>query len=282
MGSLRAFAVVLTLVPALASAQPQPSAKDKQQASDLVKKAIAKSQAGDHQAAANLYDDAYKIIPNPLLLSNMGSEYQQMEKKVEALKYFCKYLEADPNGQNATYATAQARTLYIELGGVSTVQDGELCKPIVKPHAEPPPPPPTPTQPEVKPEPTPPVAGPVDHGPKSKSSPLRLAGVAVSVIGAGAFGAGIYFGLQAKKISDDITNHDPSQPWPADIKDQEAKGKSDETKQIGLMIGGGVAIAAGVAMIVLGAPKEEHETGVSYVTPVATPDSVGFAAAGRF
>lgn len=281
MGSIRAFAVVLTLVPAVASAQPQPTAKEKQQASDLVKKAIAKSQAGDHEAAVELYLDAYKIIPNALLLSNVGSEFQQMEKKVEALKYFCQYLHEDPTGQNSTYATAQARTLYIEIGGVSTVQDGELCKPIVKPHAEPPPPPP-PQQPEVKPEPAPPVAGPVDHGPTTKSSPLRLAGVAVTVVGAGVFGAGIYYGLQAKKISDDITNHNPADPWPADIKAQEAEGKSDETKQIGLMIGGGVAIAAGVAMVILGAPHKEHEAGVSYVTPVATPDSLGFAAAGRF
>src|SRR5262245_53881135 len=105
MGSTRALALALLFVPAIAAAQ-QPTAQQKQQASELVKKAISKSQAGDHDSAVELYLQAYTIIPQPLLLSNIGSEYQQMQKPVEALKYFCKYLEADgPQGQNAGYAT---------------------------------------------------------------------------------------------------------------------------------------------------------------------------------
>src|SRR5690606_31051041 len=80
LGRLRTIAVVVLLAPSLAIAQP--SAKDKQEASDLVKRAIAKSQSGDHETAVQLYLDAYKIIPQPLLLSNIGSEYQQMNKKV--------------------------------------------------------------------------------------------------------------------------------------------------------------------------------------------------------
>ncbi len=273
MGSLRWIALVVVLAPTLAAAQP--SGKDRQQASDLVKKAIAKSQAGEHDIAVQLYLDAYKIIPQPLLLSNVGSEYQQMEKPVEALKYFCKYIEADPTGNNVGYAVAQARTLYIELGGQPSADDAELCKPIVKPEPvnEPAPPPVTP--PEAMPAPTP------AHGSSSHTSPLRYAGVAVAIVGAGAFGVGTYYGLQAKKISDEITNHKPSDPWPANIKNREAEGKSDEKKQIGFMIGGGVALAAGVTMFFLGAPKTTTEASIS-VAPIATADTLGFAAAGRF
>jgi tetratricopeptide (TPR) repeat protein len=275
MGSLRSLAfVVVVLAPALAAAQP--SAKDKQQASDLVKKAIAKSQAGEHEVAAQLYLDAYKIIPQPLLLSNIGSEYQQMDKPVEALSYFCKYIAADPTGANVSYALAQARTLYVDLGGEASVEDSALCKPIVKPEPvnEPPPPPPV-TQPEPQPQPE-----QVD-APTSSSSPLRYVGIGVAIVGAGAFGLGTYYGLEAKKISDEITNHKVSDPWPANIKDREAEGKSDEKKQIGFMIGGGVAIAAGVTMVILGGSKSEGETRIS-VAPIATSDTLGFAAAGHF
>src|SRR5690606_15493055 len=134
MGSLRTIALVAMLAPGLALAQ---SNKDREKASELVKKAIAKSQSGDHATAVELYLEAYRIIPQPLLLSNIGSEYQQLNKPVEALKYFCKYIEADPTGDNISYATAQARTLYIELGGTPTVADQDLCKPIVKPAPEP-------------------------------------------------------------------------------------------------------------------------------------------------
>lgn len=274
MGSLRSLAFVVVLAPALALAQP--SAKDKQQASELVKKAIAKSQAGEHEVAAQLYLDAYKIIPQPLLLSNIGSEYQQMDKPVEALSYFCKYIEADPTGANVSYALAQARTLYVDLGGEASVEDSALCKPIVKPEPvnEPPAPPPV-TQPEPQPEPR------QTDKPASTSSPLRYVGIGVAIVGAGAFGLGTYYGLEAKKISDEITNHKVSDPWPANIKDREAEGKSDEKKQIGFMIGGGVAIAAGVTMFILGGSKSEDETRIS-VAPIATSDTLGFAAAGRF
>jgi hypothetical protein len=273
MGSLRAVALVIALTPAVAVAQ---SAKDKQQASDLVKKAIAKSQAGDHETAVELYLEAYRIIPQPLLLSNIGSEYQQMDRPVEALKYFCKYIEADPTGNNMIYAVAQARTLYIELGGVPSVEEADLCKPIPRPAADPAPPPSTPvvTAPSAE-------RARVDEGPASKTPVLRYVGIGVAVAGAAAFGGGVYFGLEAKKISDEITNHDTNEPWPANIKEREAEGKSAEKKQIGLMIGGGVALAAGLTMAIIGGSKTESATSVS-ITPVATPDTLGFAAAGRF
>jgi tetratricopeptide (TPR) repeat protein len=285
MGNLRALALALILVPSVAAAQ---SAKDKQRASDKVKQAIAKSQAGDHEAAVELYLEAYKIIPQPLLLSNIGSEYQQMKKPVEALSYFCKYIDADPTGNNISYATAQAKTLYIELGGVDDVDDDDVCKPIVKKKKAPD------RQPDVGGNTngnndnrvdgrTPPPPGQVDAKPASPSSPVRWVGVGLGVVGAGVFGLGTYYGLQAKKISDDITNHDPSQPWPANINQLEADGAAYEKKQIYFMIGGGAALATGIVLYFVGGPKASSEsaTGVSF-TPVATPDTLGFAASGRF
>jgi hypothetical protein len=190
MGNSRVLVVALLLaaLPAVAFAQ---SAKDKQKAGEKVKQAIAKSQAGDHDAAIELYLDAYKIIPQPLLLSNIGSEYQASDKPVEALSYFCKYLDADPQGNNAGYATAQAKVLYIKLGGIDTVADDDVCKPIVK-------------QPVVEDKPViekPVVEGPksVDNGPEQpKASPLRWVGVGVAVFGAGVFGVGVFYGLKAK------------------------------------------------------------------------------------
>lgn len=283
MGSLRAIGLALVLAPALAAAQPQPTPAAKQAASERVKKAIAKSQAGEHETAIDLYLEAYAIIPQPLLLSNVGSEYQQLKKPVEALKYFCRYLEADPTGANVTYAASQARVLYVELGGVPTVPYEDVCKPIVKapPPADPPRPKP---QPASMPEPTPdpaPQAGPVDSGPTTSTPAIRYVGIGVAIVGAAAFGAGTYYGLEARKISDEITNHDVNDPWPGDIKEREAEGKSAEKKQIGLMIGGGVALAAGIVMFIVGAPNATNETTVSFA-PIATPDTLGFAASGRF
>ena len=276
MGNPRVLVVALMLavLPAVASAQ---SAKDKQKAGEKVKQAIAKSQAGEHEAAIELYLEAYKIIPQPLLLSNVGSEYQASDKPVEALSYFCRYLDAEPQGSNAGYANAQAKVLYINLGGVDTVQDADVCKPIVKkPVVE--------DKPivEVKPPVVEPTPGPSPEQPKA--SPLRWVGVGVAVLGAGVFGLGVFYGLKAKKISDDITNHPMEDPWARDIAQQEADGASYEKKQIYFMIGGGVALAAGVTLFFLNGPKARAEATDKTVrfSPVASPDSFGFAAAGRF
>ncbi|HTL32828.1 MAG TPA: hypothetical protein VL326_06880 [Kofleriaceae bacterium] len=273
--------LALLLVPTLALAQ---SAKDKQKAGELVKQAIAKSQAGDHQAAVDLYQEAYKLIPQPLLLSNIGSEYQQMDhKEVESLGWFCKYLASEgPQGQNSAYVTAQAKLLYIRLGGVTDVKDEDVCKPIVKPA------PVTPvdtgnTNTNTTPtEPVGPAPGPVDNGPKTKTPPMRYVGMGLAVVGAGMFGFGVYEGLQAKSISDEITNHPMGDPWDSNIKDREAEGESAEKKQIIFMAAGGVALVAGVAMVFVFKPKTESAEQHVMVTPVVNGDTLGFAAAGRF
>ena len=274
---MRRLALALMVLPGLALADPTP--REQQKARELVKQAIAKSQAGDHQAAVELYDEAYKIIPQPLLLSNIGSEYQQMDKDVEALGFFCKYLAADPNGTNAGYATAQAKTLYIKLGGVDDVKDEDVCKPIVKPTPiiEDKPDPQTPIV-TTTPEPTPVVVPPTAEG--TKTRPLRYVGAGVAVVGAGMFGFGVYQGMQAKSISDEITNHPMNEPWRSDIKAREQEGADAEKKQIIFMAAGGAALTVGAVMFFVFAPKSTSEHVA--VTPTATGDSVGFAAFGRF
>jgi hypothetical protein len=80
-GARRAAAVVVAAVvaavlgaagPALADGKP-PSERDRQAASELVKKAIARSQAGD-TAAIKVYLRR-TLVPNSLLLSNIGAEF---------------------------------------------------------------------------------------------------------------------------------------------------------------------------------------------------------------
>jgi tetratricopeptide (TPR) repeat protein len=116
----RTIAVLLAttlLAPAArAVADGRPTERERQLASDLVKKAIARSSAGDHAGAIDLYNKAYTLVPNSLLLSNIGAEFQQDGMYREALDYFCKYLQEDPSGTNAPYAKAQAKLLQRQLG----------------------------------------------------------------------------------------------------------------------------------------------------------------------
>jgi tetratricopeptide (TPR) repeat protein len=98
-----------------ALAQPA-SPKNQKAASELVKRAIAKGEAGDHNAAIKLYNEAYDLAPNSLLLSNIGAQYQELGEWEDALNYFCQYLKEDPGGVNAAFARSQAKIVQRQLG----------------------------------------------------------------------------------------------------------------------------------------------------------------------
>lgn len=280
LGTSRVVACVLAsaLIAGPAFAQhgpaPAPSDKDKQRAGDLVKQAITKSQAGDHEAAVKLYLDAYAIVPLAVLLSNVGSEYQQASKPVESLRYFCMYLKEEPTGSNATYATAQAKVLQIQLGN-RVDDDKKVCEPIA-----PPPPVETVTDPHVG-EIGPgvvahPAAGAGDPGKGWKTTGLVTAGV--GVVG---LGLGVVFGIKAKTISDDISNQKQTEMWRKDIKDYEARGQRDENYQVaGLIVGGALVVAGGV-IYWHGRSKTSSAERV-VITPTVSPTTAGLAVGGAF
>jgi tetratricopeptide (TPR) repeat protein len=264
-----ALASLLVATPVMAQPRPSPNRPPQDIASDLVKQAITKSQAGDHLGAIDLYLNAYSLLPQHLLLSNVGAEYQQAGKPIEALKYFCMYLEKDPTGTNATYALSKAKALQIELGN-KNVDDKTACKPVS-------------TKPTPPPEEDPPVdvtevsgtkepIGPKDGGEKSGGggSGFKYTGVGAIVIGLAGVGAGLYFGRKAQEKSDLISNHSSSDPWPDDIRQIEADGQRYEDRQIQLTIAGSaLAIAGGVL-------KSGSAERVS-IRPTATPNSFGLA-----
>ncbi|HWO25757.1 MAG TPA: tetratricopeptide repeat protein [Kofleriaceae bacterium] len=278
-----ALASMLAAAPALA--QPKSSNRPPQDvANDLVKQAITKSQAGDHLAAIDLYLSAYTLIPQHTLLSNVGNEYQQAGKPVEALKYFCMYLEKDPTGTNATYATSKAKALQIELGN-KDVDDKDVCKPPRKTSKEPKGP--DGTQPDgeitgTKDLDKPPPSDKPKQG--SAGGGYKLAGIAVGVVGLVGVGMGTYYGIKARDRSDYLTSYDTTMPWPDNIRDIQAEGQRYENYQLGLTIGGGVLTAAGVALFIIGATKgpaaeaeKPESTEKLSIRPTATRDGIGVA-----
>jgi tetratricopeptide (TPR) repeat protein len=272
-GGSRRTAVVLASVLLASPALAEPkgaSEKDKQLASELVKKAIARSQAGDHSAAIDIYLQAYTIVPNSILLSNIGAEYQQSGKQQEALRYFCMYLDKDPTGTNAPYATLQAKALQRLLG--KHVDDDDVCagvkpRPIRRP--DPPPPPPPPPK-------DPPIDEP--HG----DTTLKYVGVASVIAGIGAFGFSAYAGLKGKSISDEINSHPKDQPWPDNIKALQKSGESYNTQAIASVIVGGLLVATGAILFVVSRPSASSEPSHDKSIIGVTPTTTGLAVFGTF
>jgi tetratricopeptide (TPR) repeat protein len=239
----------------------QPSEKDQQVAGELVKKAIARSQAGDHSAAIDIYLQAYTIVPNSILLSNIGTEFQQSGKQREALRYFCMYLEKDPTGTNAPYATSQARKMHALLGNKG-VEDEELC-------------PPAPTR--VKPPPPPPPETEVPHG----DTTTRYVAIGAGVTGVVALGISAYAGYQGKTISDKISRQPLGEHWPDNIRSLQKSGENYNVLAITTVVGGGVLVATG-AILYLMSRSSSSEPAHDKPTVAVTPTTSGFAVFGTF
>lgn len=272
LGTSRVIATVLAsvLVVGPALAQPTPTPAQKTQIQDLVKQAIAKSQAGDHATAIELYQKAYAIAPLPTLLSNIGAEYQLATKPVEALKFFCMYLEKDPAGPLATYATGQAKLLQSQLTGTA-VDDAGVCK---APKQAPPPPPKD-------------TSGTKDLGTakveaKDPGKGMKTAGMVMGGIGVVSVGLGIVFGIQAKKISDDISSHtDMTVPWRKDIIAYQDRGQRDEYLQIGCLALGGALVIGGAIVYLKGRSKSSSAESTT-IQPSVGPGGGGMVLSGSF
>ena len=288
LGTSRAVAALCAslLIASPVLAQPAPTPQQKQQAGDLVKQAIAKSQSKDHEGAIDLYLKAYAIVPVATLLSNIGTEYQSAQKPVEALKYFCLYLEKEPTGSLSGYATSQAKSLYYLLGG-KNVEDKDVCKAPVTPST-----PNTTTTTTTTTTVTP--RDPSDTTTQSPDGPvdktvatdpgksLKYAGYAAGGAGLLALGVGFYFGSEAQKISDDITNHtDTTIAWRDDIKDYEAKGQRYENLQIAFLVSGGVLVLGGAALYMVGRSKKPT-TETMALRPTASASSAGVVLSGSW
>ena len=303
MGLLRRPAGTWAIVVALgtATAHAQPASQVKQRAQQLAKDAVAKSQAGNHDDAIDLYNQAYMLVPVPLLLSNIGAEYQLEGKRTDAVRYFCRYLKDDPNGAAASYAATQVKDLQAQLG--NAIDDHDPCTVKPKPAAiatvtPPAPPAPPPTSPPVQhvelksaglmepdgASPALPTTTPSEPSDRPNHT-VEYAGIGVAGVGAIATGIGVFYMVKGKELSDAISGHSPGMAWPATINgvaisDWASAGHQDNVNAEAFSIAGGVALVGGVVLFIVGRPAPNDKR--IAITPIATGSTWGLSAGGRF
>lgn len=257
-----------------AIAVAQPSAADQARAGDMVNKAIQLQSKHDIDGAVTLYKQAYCLIPEPALVYNIGTAYQEGNKAAEALSYFRMYLKVAPSGDLVADAKASIKTLTPQAPKGSSAVATISCE---KPKPPKPAPvcidgqapidnvcPPTscPSGTELRGNAcvTAEVAGPgtgggttegtVSAGPSRK---LFYAGIGTAGAGAVALGVGIFFGLKARDASDAVSNNMGA--WTPALLAKFQEGKDAERNQIIFTVVGGAAVAGGAVMIVLGLRK---------------------------
>ncbi len=284
MSVLRALAIAFLCAswlgaPSVAEAKPKKlSQADKDKAKKYFEDAKALQDSGEYAGAADSYKKAYAIIPEPLLLFNIGQVYRLDGKKRLAYDYYKRYLEAEPDGRGAPIATKFVDEIESQLEKEKEAEKARQAKEAEERQRQ---------LAEMKEK----EAEEQDRKknerltrtdePSKTGKVLKWSGIGTAVVGAATVGLGIKYGLDAKKISDDLSANDAQ--WTPALLAKQDEGESAETKMFIFTALGSAAIVGGGVLYFFGhrADQASEERELSFV-PVTTTESVGFAMTGRF
>jgi hypothetical protein len=203
--------------------------------------AALRSHGGDHVGAIRIYEEAYRSDPDPALLAILGSEYTSAGQPREALQRFCGYLAVAPNGDDMVAVLAQLELVRAELA-----IDGDACSVLAPPSTVPP--------------------RTIIHA--SRNRQLAIGAAAAGVAG---IAAGLFFGHQASATTDQLSSHDPTQPWPSNVAEIERSGQRFELERdVFYGLGASALVAAGILYVT---GREERVS----VTPIMSHGGGGFA-----
>ena len=259
--------------PAAVANEPDPraptadrqSADERAEARRLTAEGIAAQDRGDYATAVARYQHAYRLVPHPLLLFNLGQAFRLAGNPRGAAESYERYLEADPSGDKAQLARDHIRRLRAAFPEAFAPREVVPAPPSASP---------------VRPEPvSPPPAVDEDDTAKTpvqnRGRALRIVGMGVAVAGVAAAGAGAWYGWRARGISDELTNH--RGPWTDELLDRQADGETAERRMIILTAAGAATVVTGAILYWRGRRMRGSAAAVAI-----TPDQVGLLVQGRF
>jgi len=259
---MRALALVAIMVTASAHADPDAAALER--AKVHFKQARALQNAGDYARAADEYKAAYELDARPEFLFDIGQAFRLAGAKREALDYFRRYLEQQPDGPGADEARKHVAIL------TEQTDEGLAHKPE--------PPVDDTTKPPIV-APQRPKQRPVDRidiaiaPPDDRSRTLRIAGLATGGVGVVALAVGVALGVVARNDAAQLTGHTGA--WTQADHDAYYNGLADNRNMGIAYTVGGVLAATGGVLYWLGA---RHVRAAAF----ATPHGAGGAITGEF
>lgn len=292
----------------MASAQPKGSKEKEKAAKAYVDAGLAAQERGDQDTAIAMYAKAYELVPVPILVFNMAQAHRLAGRTQQALDHYKRYLADEPKGAKAKTArefiTALEGQLVMEEaararaareadearkaeevrkaeearqaeearkareaddarraggGGKKPPGDGRIA-PIGDGEEE-----------DGEGEGQGEDEGGDDRG---GGGGLRKVGLTSAALGVVSLGVSIPFALEARSISDELST--PGTTYDAD---KDARGKQAAQIHLITTVAGGVLLAGGVTMYVIGRSKKND--GVAF-TPVIDPDHVGIVVRGAY
>ncbi len=252
-------AAVVVAFTALAHAQP----KDPAAAQAAFAEGQQRYAAGEYLIAADKFEAAYALDPDPVYLFNSAQAYRFGNACAKAVTTYQKFLDAAPQAPNV----AKVRQYMTQ---------SEDCARQQAAAQRPPPPVPDPT---VTPRPSPPTHG--SHGANNPGRTKRLAGLGLGGVGVVVLGVAGYFSYKSFDYASQREELCNGCMWSGALTQQQNRLNSDgETAEtvarINLVVGG-VALLGGVGLYLWGrSDAAEHPT----VTVI--PTGTGAMAVGNF
>ncbi len=298
------------LLSSLVVAPVKASANDRDVAKALFRQGANSFRAGDYTGALRQYKRAYRRFPSPKILLSKAACLVQLRRYARAARVYQRYLDtADDRGRKGKVRVALAAVkkmvgvVHVELGGprVRVTIDGRRVAANTAPVRVP-----------VDPGPHSVV---VKRGSvlvadvtvrvvagKEHFVPLRRAAMRVRTdvqqdapstprpgvsgvvkwatgVGVVALAVGIKFGVDASRISDELSSH--SGPWTSDVLARQQEGRSAQNT-MWLFTGiGAAALVTGGVMYLLSRPAAKKHQSVD-VALTGSPTSLALGVSGRF
>lgn len=235
--ALVAGAVVVTLTTS-ASADDVPK-----RARELAEQGRELHDSGDYAGAAARFQQAYALAPSPGLLFNLAQEYRLSGDCEDAAIMYRRFLATDPS-------PAQRAVAEGHLDKVAKCARPTLAVQTVTP---PPPAPPRSVEPVRTDKP---------KNPKVEKD----VGLGFAIAGGAALVGAAYFAYRAHDDQEKVSNgYAMGMPW-SQLSDTDADGHKSQRDAMILGIGGGVSLATGAALYMLGV---KHERAAIALTPNA-------------
>ena len=243
---LIAIAVVLTTA-SVAGAQPGPVSPANAEKTAKAKAASAKAHfdRGDYAVAVEEYREAYRLMPSPGLLFNLGQAYRLVGSCSEAVDAYREYLRLVPDSPYR--ATAEQNLAAAEV----CARDAEAAAKRREERAK---------AAAIAATASPPPAPVADRG-----HGMRRTGVGAMAVGGMLVVAGGYFAIDAARSASEVSDfYENGGAW-ADVADADERGRRSQLVARVAFAAGTVAIASGVTLYLLGR-RAEHAPAVA-VTP---------------
>ena len=276
MNCVRSLGVFLSIVvwsPRLLAqtAPTEPTADAKKEARAHFKQGRAFHDAGAFDKAIEEYLAAYKVMPLPELLFNVGQAYRQKGDKPNAIEYYRKYLGAEPEGLASDEAREHVATLLKQIQDEQAKAEEDKRRraeeqALMKQRAEE----------DARLRATSPATQPRDTGrPPSRS--MRIAGMASAGVGVVMIGLGVVEGQSAKSNSDMVSS---AMMWSPALSQAYQDGDSANRNMYIFYGVGGAALVAGGLLYWYGLGSEpETKLGIA---PLVGPQSAAVSVHGRF